>query len=108
MPTVIFESPDHTRREVAADDGKSVMMAAVSNGIDGIEAECGGTCSCATCHVYVGESFLELLPAPEPQELEMLDFVAAERKANSRLSCQIVVGPSLDGLIVQLPETQVM
>lgn len=108
MPIVIFESPDHTRREVAADNGKSVMAAAVSNGIDGIEAECGGTCSCATCHVYVDEQFLALLNAPESQELEMLDFVAAERKPNSRLCCQIVVDPKLDGLVVQLPETQIM
>ena len=108
MPIVIFESPDHTRREVEADNGKSVMLAAMSNGIDGIEAECGGTCSCATCHVYVDENFLPLLNAPDSQELEMLDFVAAERKPNSRLSCQIVVDPKLDGLVVQLPETQVM
>lgn len=108
MPTVIFESFDNSRREVTADAGTTLMMAAVKNGVDGIEAECGGTCTCATCHVYVDERFVDRLPPPGEDELEMLDFVAAERKPNSRLSCQIVVTPQTDGLVVRLPETQCM
>jgi 2Fe-2S ferredoxin len=107
MPTVIFESIDNSRREVDAPPGASLMTAAVRQGVDGIEADCGGTCSCATCHVYVDEGFVDLLPPPASQELDMLDFVAAERKPNSRLSCQIVVDHKLEGLLVRLPEKQV-
>jgi 2Fe-2S ferredoxin len=106
MPTVIYELFDATRRTVEVGIGTTVMTAAVENGIDGIEAECGGTCSCATCHVYVDERFVDALPAPAANELEMLDFVAAERRPNSRLSCQIVVDSTLDGLVVRLPELQ--
>jgi 2Fe-2S ferredoxin len=106
MPTVIYELFDATRRAVEVGIGTTVMTAAVANGIEGIEAECGGTCSCATCHVYVDERFVDALPAPAADELEMLDFVAAERRPNSRLSCQIVVDSSLDGLVVRLPERQ--
>jgi len=79
----------------------------VKNGIDGIVAECGGACMCATCHVYVDPAFLEKLsPIGEEQE-EMLGVTAAERKPNSRLSCQIEMKPILEGLIVRMPERQV-
>jgi ferredoxin, 2Fe-2S len=107
MPTVIFESIDNRRREVDAPPGASLMTAAVGQGVDGIEADCGGTCSCATCHVYIDERFVDLLPPAEGQELDMLEFVAAERRPNSRLSCQIVVDQKLEGLLVRLPEKQV-
>jgi 2Fe-2S ferredoxin len=107
MPTVIFESIDNTRREVEVAPGATLMLAAVRQGVEGIEADCGGTCSCATCHVYVDERFIDLLPPPDAQESEMLDFVAAERKPNSRLSCQIKVDPQLEGLLVRLPDKQV-
>ena len=108
MGIVIFESFDNRRRELQVADGITLMKAAVTNGIDGIEAECGGSCTCATCHIYVDERFIDLVPAAGAEELEMLEFVAAERKPNSRLSCQIVVGPHIDGLVVRLPETQSM
>jgi 2Fe-2S ferredoxin len=108
MPTITFESFDNSRRDIEAPSGTTLMAAAVKEGIEGIEAECGGTCSCATCHVYVDERFLGALPPPAPDEVEMLDFVADERKPNSRLSCQIVVGPALDGMVVRLPAKQCM
>ena len=106
MPTVVFTLADDTQRSVDAPAGTSVMLAAMNNDVPGIEAECGGTCSCATCHVYVDERFAELLQPPAPAESELLDFVAAERRPNSRLSCQIVMEQRLDGLVVALPEVQ--
>jgi 2Fe-2S ferredoxin len=108
MPTITFESSDNSRREVQAPNGTTLMEIAVKSGIEGIEAECGGTCSCATCHVYVDERFVGALPPPASDEIEMLDFVADERKPNSRLSCQIVVDPALEGMVVRLPEKQCM
>jgi 2Fe-2S ferredoxin len=82
------------------------MENAVKNGIDGIVAECGGACMCATCHVYVDPAFLDLLdPIGEEQE-EMLGATAAERKPNSRLSCQIQMKPQFAGLIVRMPDRQ--
>jgi len=82
------------------------MEGAVQNGIDGILAECGGSCMCATCHVYVEEEFLARLNPIEEAEEEMLGCTAAQRKANSRLSCQIHVTAELDGLVVNLPPKQ--
>lgn len=82
------------------------MEGAVQNGIDGILAECGGSCMCATCHVYVEEACLVRLNPIEEEEEEMLGSTAAERKANSRLSCQIRVTAELDGLVVNLPPKQ--
>jgi 2Fe-2S ferredoxin len=106
MPTVVFELADKTQRRVEVAAGTSVMLAALNGDVPGIEAECGGTCSCATCHVYVDERFISMLPAPAPAESELLDFVAAERRPNSRLSCQIVMDQRIDGLVVALPEFQ--
>ena len=87
-------------------DGWSLMQGAVANGIEGIVGECGGSCACATCHCYVDEADLERLPPPAETELAMLANVAAERRATSRLSCQIALTAEMDGLIVRLPETQ--
>jgi 2Fe-2S ferredoxin len=87
-------------------EGDSVMEGAVQNGIDGIVAKCGGNCQCATCHVYVEEQFLTLLPPPSEDELAMLDSTAAERKPNSRLSCQLRVSSKLEGLVVHTPDRQ--
>jgi len=102
--TYISHTGETTRVDVPA--GDSVMEGAVQNGIEGIVAECGGSCMCATCHVYVDEAFLPLLdPIDETQEA-MLECTAAERLPNSRLSCQIKVTPKLEGLIVRMPETQ--
>ena len=82
------------------------MEGAVQNGIDGIVAECGGSCMCATCHVYVEEQFLPLLDPIDDTQEAMLECTAAERWPNSRLSCQIKVRAGLDGLVVHMPETQ--
>jgi 2Fe-2S ferredoxin len=87
-------------------DGWTLVQGALTRGIAGIVAECGGSCTCATCHCYVDEAWADRVPAPQENELAMLDFVAAERKPNSRLACQIRVTPELDGLVVRLPETQ--
>jgi 2Fe-2S ferredoxin len=107
MPIVIFELPDGTQRKVTAAPGTVLMQAAVSNGVDGIVAECGGNAACATCHVYVDTRHSELAGPPNDVEDEMLDFTAAERRPTSRLSCQIQISDALDGLIVQVPEEQV-
>jgi len=106
MPLIHFIQKDGTARAVEAANGASVMETAIRNNVRGIDAECGGCCSCATCHVYVDGAFLHLLPAPDEMESELLDGVAAERRPGSRLSCQLVVAPSLDGLTVRIPETQ--
>ena len=82
------------------------MEGAVQNGVQGILAECGGACMCATCHVYVDEAWLARLDPIEEEEQEMLGSTAAERKVNSRLSCQIRVTAELDGLVVNLPPKQ--
>lgn len=105
MTTITFI--EHSGREhvVQATDGQSLMRAAVSNGVPGIDAECGGACACATCHVYVEEAWREKVGPPSPMEEDMLDF-AFEVKDSSRLSCQIKVKPELDGLVVRVPEKQ--
>lgn len=93
-------------RQVSVPIGDSVMEGAIKNGIDGIVAECGGACQCATCHVYVDEAFLGLLNPMQEDEDEMLNTTASERRTNSRLGCQIPVTKKLDGLIVRTPERQ--
>jgi 2Fe-2S ferredoxin len=107
MPTVTYVHPDGARQAVAVKAGETVMRGAVLNGIDGIVAECGGSCMCATCHVYVEEGYLAALPEISDTEEEMLDSTASPRKPNSRLSCQIEMTAALDGLVVHLPPTQV-
>jgi 2Fe-2S ferredoxin len=107
MPIRIeFVADDGQRRTVDATEGKSVMWAAVDNGIEGIVAECGGTLTCATCHVIVPPEWAERLLPPSGDELAMLDMTAAAREAGSRLSCQLVVTPDLHGLTLRLPPTQ--
>ncbi len=86
--------------------GLSVMEGAVQNNIPGIDADCGGSMACATCHVYVKEEWFNKLPKKEDGEEDMLDM-AFEPKKNSRLSCQLMVSEQLDGLVVDLPEKQV-
>ncbi len=87
-------------------NGLTVMEGAVQNNIPGIDADCGGSMACATCHVYVKEEWLNRLPKKEDGEEDMLDM-AFEPKKNSRLSCQLMVSEQLDGLVVNLPEKQV-
>ena len=107
MPKVTYVSPDGAERAVEAEAGTSVMIAAITHDVDGIVAECGGSLMCATCHVYVDDAFAERLSPMSPDEDEMLEAAASERTRRSRLSCQIVLTDDLDGLVVQLPETQI-
>lgn len=97
----------HSGKEHVVDvkNGLSVMEGAVKNMIPGIDADCGGACACATCHVYVDEAFLGKLDPMQEMEKTMLDF-AEKVKSNSRLSCQIKVSDALDGLAVTMPESQ--
>jgi len=106
MPRVTYISQDEEATTLDIAIGTSVMQAAVFNGVDGIVAECGGSCMCATCHVYVREDLLALCPPMEPDEDAMLEGTASPRLPNSRLSCQLVVAEQMDGLVVTLPETQ--
>ncbi len=105
MVKITYIEYDGTEHVIEAEPGVSVMEAAVKNMVPGIDADCGGACACATCHVYVDPTWLEKVGKPEAMEESMLDF-AAEPKENSRLSCQIKVSDALDGLIVRLPEFQ--
>ena len=105
MANLTFIGADGTRYDVAAENGSTVMEAAIRNGVPGIEAECGGACACATCHVYVAEEWIEATGRPEPMEEDMLDF-AYDLRPTSRLSCQIRVSDALDGLVVTVPERQ--
>jgi 2Fe-2S ferredoxin len=106
MPRVTYISQDEKATTLDIAIGTSVMQAAVFNGVDGIVAECGGSCMCATCHVYVREDQLAVTPPMEADEDAMLEGTASPRRPNSRLSCQLVMSPEMDGLVVHLPETQ--
>lgn len=106
MPKITYISHTGTSRTIDVPAGDSVMEGAVQNGVDGIVAECGGNCQCATCHVYVEETFLVLLKPIAEDEDAMLETTASPRKSNSRLSCQLRVKPELDGLVVHTPPTQ--
>lgn len=106
MPKVTYVQSDGTADTVEVERGQSVMQAALMTGISGIVAECGGAASCATCHVYVDDPWVERLPSPDEDENAMLDCTASERRPNSRLSCQLRVTSQLDGLVVHIPETQ--
>lgn len=105
MAKITFIQPDGTRQEVVAEPGMTVMEAARKELVPGIEAECGGACSCATCHVYVDDAWREKVGPPSQMEEDMLDF-AFDVRASSRLSCQIKVKEELDGLVVSVPEKQ--
>ena len=105
MPKIIFIESDGTRHEVDVENGYSVMEAAINNDIDGIVAECGGACACATCHSYVDEAWLDKMPPMDDMEDSMLD-AAFERKDNSRLTCQIEVKDELDGLVIHVADNE--
>jgi len=105
MAKITYIAFDGTRFDVEAENGSTVMENAVRNSVPGIEAECGGACACATCHVYVDEAWTDAVGQPEPMEEDMLDF-AFDVRPNSRLSCQIRVSDELDGLVVSVPERQ--
>jgi len=106
MPKITYITHDDAVFEIEAENGSTVMENAIKNMVPGIDAECGGACACATCHVYVDPAWSETVGKPEAMEEDMLDF-AYEVKENSRLSCQIRVSDALDGLIVRIPEQQV-
>jgi 2Fe-2S ferredoxin len=103
MPKITYVTTDGERHEVEVENGYSVMEGAINNDIDGIVAECGGACACATCHGYIDEQWLDKLPEMDDMEDSMLD-AAFERKSNSRLTCQIEVSDQLDGLVVRVGE----
>ena len=103
MPKVIFHDKNGHRVEVQAPSGYSAMEAAIDNGVEGIVAECGGACSCATCHGYIADNWLPLLKPMEEMEDAMLAS-ATDRRANSRLLCQIELEPGLDGLEITVAE----
>ena len=106
MPKITYIEHNGKFHTIEVASGLSVMEGAVQNNIPGIDADCGGSMACATCHVYVKEDWFNKLPKKEDGEEDMLDM-AFEPKKNSRLSCQIMVTDELDGLEVNLPEKQV-
>lgn len=106
MPKVIYIETDGKTHEIELPLGATFMEGAVQNDVKGIVAECGGSCMCATCHVYVDDAFLDLLPEMEEEEEEMLEATNAERTANSRLGCQIRASKALDGIILRIPKVQ--
>jgi 2Fe-2S ferredoxin len=105
MTKINFIDFGGTAREVEANPGSTVMEVAIKNGIPGIEAECGGACACATCHVYVDEAWQNIVGPPTAMEEDMLDF-AYDVRPTSRLSCQIKVTDQLDGVVLRTPERQ--
>jgi 2Fe-2S ferredoxin len=105
MAKITYIETDGPARTVEGEIGSTVMETAIRNNIPGIEAECGGACACATCHVYVDEGWTEKTGGPSPMEEDMLDF-AFDVKPTSRLSCQIKVTEELDGLVVTVPPRQ--
>jgi 2Fe-2S ferredoxin len=105
LPNVTFILRNGEQRTVDAIVGKSLMFTAVAHLIDGVVADCGGFCTCATCHVYIDNQEQFDLPSPSTDEVDMLEC-ASEPQANSRLSCQIEITTALDGLVVEVPASQ--
>ncbi len=105
MAKVTYIDSHGNSKSIEVDNGLTVMEGAIQNNITGIDADCGGSMACATCHVYVEEKWLDKLVKPEDGEIDMIDM-AFEPKKNSRLSCQIIVSDELDGLTVITPEKQ--
>ena len=106
MPTVVFIHPDGSREAHELEAGYSIMDAALDNGVRGIEAQCGGGCTCSTCHCYVESPWDQRVDPPVLEELELLEYVH-EREPTSQLSCQIFVSPELDGVTVRPPTRQI-
>ena len=105
MAKIIYINHSGNKIEIEVDNGLTVMEGAIQNNVPGIDADCGGSMACATCHVYVEEPWFNKLPEPEDAEKDMIDM-AFEPKKNSRLSCQIVVSDDMNGLTVKTPEKQ--
>ncbi|WKL58177.1 2Fe-2S iron-sulfur cluster-binding protein [Asticcacaulis sp. ZE23SCel15] len=105
MVKIIYIEQNGERHEIDAKVGNTVMEGAIKNNVPGIDADCGGACACATCHVYVADEWFEKVGNPSVMEESMLDF-AQDVRPTSRLSCQIRITDALDGLTVELPESQ--
>ena len=105
MPKVIYITPDDVRHEVDVEAGYSIMEGAINNNIEGIVAECGGACACATCHSYVDPAWVDKIPSMDDMEDSMLD-AAFERKDNSRLTCQIEMSDALDGIVIHVADNE--
>ena len=105
MPKITYEDNQGNSKILEVENGLSVMEGAIQNDVQGIDADCGGSMACATCHVYVEEKWLDKIPKAEEAEEDMIDM-AFEPKKNSRLSCQLIVTDDLDGLKVRTPEKQ--
>ena len=105
MPKVIYITPDEMRHEVDVEAGYSIMEGAINNNIEGIVAECGGACACATCHSYVDQAWVDKIPSMDDMEDSMLD-AAFERKDNSRLTCQIEMSDALDGIVIHVADNE--
>lgn len=105
MTKITYITNDGERIETEGENGSTVMETAIMNAVPGIVAECGGACTCATCHVYVDQAWREVVGGPSMMEEDMLDF-AFDVRENSRLSCQIKVRDEIDGLLVQVPSRQ--
>jgi 2Fe-2S ferredoxin len=106
MALVTYIEHNGAQHEVEVPNGDSVMQGATRKNIEGIVAECGGGLACATCHCFVDDAWIERVGAPSEAESQMLEFSATQTTAGSRLSCQIIVDDTLNGLVVRLPETQ--
>ncbi|WP_185267665.1 2Fe-2S iron-sulfur cluster-binding protein [Halopseudomonas xiamenensis] len=107
MPTVIFNFADGRQHTVEAVAGQTLMQAAVSSGLEGILGDCGGACQCATCHIYIDQSWLDQLPEMDGMEDDMLEGTAAPRLAQSRLGCCVILEAVHEGMVVTLPPTQI-
>ena len=105
MPKITYIEHNGKSHKLEVANGLTVMEGAVQNNIPGIDADCGGSCACATCHIYVDEKWFKKLPNKESAEEDMLDM-AFEPKSSSRLSCQLAVSNELDGLVVNMPSKQ--
>ena len=105
MVAITFREFDGTSHAVDAESGKSLMLNAVDNDVPGIDADCGGACACATCHVFIGDAWQQLTGERTDMEQTMLQLAEGVQE-NSRLSCQIEVTEEMDGLIVDMPESQ--
>ena len=105
MPKITYKDYQGNSKTIEVESGLSVMEGAIQNEIQGIDADCGGSMACATCHIYVNDNWLDKIPKAEDAEVDMIDM-AFEPKKNSRLSCQIIVSDEIDGLEVNIPSKQ--
>ena len=106
MTCILFIQPDGREQTVEAKPGQSVMQAAIGAMVPGIVADCGGACSCATCHGYVEETWVDRVPLSSADEAEMIDAGCLDVRSNSRLTCQIKITPELEGLVIRIPPSQ--